>query len=160
MSGRGVKQMWEDGRYATLRAASPLVNAAAMTDPEQVARGILDALQEAFVRRDVAEISRLLDDEIVLFGTAAENLDRTQTDAYVARVLDQKDTVRWEWDQVLPVLEQTGVLAFAVVGTVGFDDDQGVQVGQRDAFRLTCVAVLREGRWRLRHFHGSMPQER
>lgn len=143
-----------------LRTACWLGHAAAMTNPEQVARDILDALQEAFARRDVAAISRLLDDEVVLFGTAAENLDRTQTDAYVTRVLDQHDTVRWEWDDVLPVLERTDVLAFAVVGTVGFEDDQGERVGHRDAFRLTCVAVLREGRWRLRHFHGSTPQVR
>jgi hypothetical protein len=95
----------------------------------------------------------------VLFGTAAANLDRTQTDAYVARVIAQEGILRWGWDQVVPVLDEPGVLAFAVVGTVGFEDAQGQLVGERDAFRLTCVAVLREGHWRLRHFHGSVPQQ-
>lgn len=57
------------------------------------------------------------------------------------------------------MLDEPGVLAFAVVGTVGFEDAQGKPIGVRDAFRLTCVAVLREGQWRLRHFHGSVPQQ-
>jgi ketosteroid isomerase-like protein len=130
-----------------------------MSDPEQVARGLLGALQEAFAAHDLAAVTRLFDDEVVLFGTAAANLDRTQTDAYVARVIAQEGILRWGWDQVVPVLDEPGVLAFAVVGTVGFEDAQGQPVGERDAFRLTCVAVLRQGQWRLRHFHGSVPQQ-
>ena len=47
---------------------------------------------------------------------------------------------------------------FAVLGTVGFEDEQGRALGVRQPFRLTCVAVVRDGRWRLRHFHGSVPQ--
>lgn len=132
-----------------------------MTEPQpaQVARSILDALQTAFAGHDLAAVTRLLDDEVVLFGTAVANLDRAQTDAYVERVLDHEGTLRWGWDQVLPVLSEPGVLAFAVVGTVGFEDTRGKSVGERDAFRLTCVAVLRDGQWRLRHFHGSVPQQ-
>jgi hypothetical protein len=130
-----------------------------MTSPEQVARGILGALQDAFIDHDLAAVTRLFDDEAVLFGSAAANLDRKQSDAYVARVLEQEGTLRWGWDQVVPVLSEPAVLAFAVVGTVGFDDAQGQSIGERDAFRLTCVAVLKEGQWRLRHFHGSVPQQ-
>ena len=130
-----------------------------MTEQEQIARGILHALQEAFLGHDLAGVSRLLDDEVVLFGTAAVNLDRAETDDYIARVMDQEGTLRWGWDRVVPVHGGPGVLAFAVVGTVGFDDAQGRQVGERDAFRLTCVAVQRDGVWRLRHFHGSIPQQ-
>lgn len=127
--------------------------------PEAMARGLLDALQEAVADHDLERVTRLLDDEVVLFGTAAANLDHAQTIAYLTRVLDQEGVLRWGWDQVLPVLDAPGVLAFAVVGTVGFEDDHGQPVGERDAFRLTCVAVLRDGVWRLRHFHGSVPQQ-
>lgn len=49
------------------------------------------------------------------------------------------------WDQVVPVLHKQGVLAFAVVGTFGFEDAQGQSVGERDAFGLTCVAVPQAG---------------
>lgn len=62
-------------------------------------------------------------------------------------------------DRVVPVLDEPTVLAFAVVGTVGFEDAQGQTLGERDAFRLTCVAITRDGTWRLRHFHGSVPQQ-
>jgi len=124
---------------------------------ENVARGILDRLQNAFGRKDPAEIAALFDDQLVVIGTAAENLDRTQSDEYVARVFSQPGTVRWGWDQVVPVLSEPDVVVFVVVGTVGFEDAQGQPVGDRDAFRLTCVAVARDGNWRLRHFHGSIP---
>lgn len=129
------------------------------TAAEKIARDILDALQDAFTRHDLPAVTRLLDDEVVLFGTAAANLDQTQTVAYVARVMGQEGTLRWEWDQVVPVLDGPGVLAFAVVGSVGFEEADGQRVGERDDFRLTCVAVLRGGHWRLRHFHGSIPQQ-
>src|SRR3954452_8691706 len=47
----------------------------AMTDAEQVARGILAQLQDGFVAHDLAAVTTLLDDEVVVFGTAAESLD-------------------------------------------------------------------------------------
>lgn len=130
-----------------------------MTDLEPVARGILERLQGAVAGKDHAEVAELFDDDVVLFGTAAENLDRAQTTAYLARVLAQDGTIRWAWDSVIPVFHEPGVVVFAAVGTVGFEDAQGQPVGRRDAFRLTCVAVAQDGRWRLRHFHGSVPQE-
>jgi len=129
-----------------------------MTEAEQVARGILAELQDGFVAHDLAAVTRLLDDEVVVFGTAAESLDGGQSRAYVARMLAQDGVVRWSWDRVVPVLFETTVLSFAVVGTVGFEDAQGRALGARQPFRLTCVAVARDGTWRLRHFHGSVPQ--
>jgi uncharacterized protein (TIGR02246 family) len=128
-----------------------------MSDPQQVARDILERLQNAFVSKDPEAVAELFDDQLVVFGTAAENLDRTQSDEYVARVFSHPGTVRWGWDQVIPVLSEPDVVVFVVVGTVGFDDAQGQPNGERDAFRLTCVAVARHGNWRLRHFHGSIP---
>lgn len=95
---------------------------------------------------------------VVQFGTAAANLDRAQTMAYLELVVVQEGTIRWEWEHVLPLLDKPDLLVFAVIGTVGFDDGQGRPVGGRDDFRLTCVAVAQDGRWRLRHFHGSVPQ--
>ena len=130
-----------------------------MTDPEQVARAILGGLQDAVADRDRSKVAELFDDDVVLFGTAAENLDRDQTMAYLERVLAQDGTIRWSWDRVIPVFHVPSAVAFAVVGTVGFEDALGRSLGQRDSFRLTCVAVARDGRWRLRHFHGSVPQE-
>jgi ketosteroid isomerase-like protein len=130
----------------------------AMTDAEQVARGILAELQDGFAARDLAAVTALLDDDAVVFGTAAENLDGEQSRSYVAGMLGRDGTVRWSWDRVVPVLIETTALSFAVVGTVGFEDPQGGALGARQPFRLTCVAVRQDGKWRLRHFHGSVPQ--
>lgn len=129
-----------------------------MTDPEQVARSILGGLQEAVTSRDRTKVAELFDDDVVLFGTAAESLDRDQTTAYLERVLSQDGTIRWAWDRVIPVFHEPGAVVFAATGTVGFEDAQGQSLGQRDTFRLTGVAVAHDGRWRLRHFHGSVPQ--
>lgn len=129
-----------------------------MADPEHLARGILAELQDAFVAHDLEAMTRLLDDEVVVFGAAGEGLDAEQSRAYVARMLAPEITVRWSWDRVVPVLVEATVLSFAVLGTVGFDDANGQELGARQTFRLTCVAVLRDGAWRLRHFHGSVPQ--
>jgi uncharacterized protein (TIGR02246 family) len=130
-----------------------------MTDPETTAGGILRELQDAIAAKDLDWLARLFADDVVVFGTAAESFDRSQTMAYLARVVAQEGTIRWEWNRVAPLVSVPGLLSFAVVGTVGFDDEVRKSDGDRYAFRLTCVAVEEGGRWRLRHFHGSVPQE-
>ena len=130
----------------------------AVADAEHIARGILADLQDGFAAHDLAAVTRLLDDEVVVFGAAGEGLDGEQSRAYVARMMAPEVTVRWSWDRVIPVLTDATVLSFAVRGTVGFDDAHGRPLGARQPFRLTCIAVLRDGKWRLRHFHGSVPQ--
>ncbi len=126
-----------------------------MSHGVSVADTVLGGLQEAVAAKDLNAVMELLDEDVVLFGGAAENLDRTQTRSYLERVLAQPGTLRWEWRQVVPLWEGSDVVAFAVVGTVGFDDDLGQPVDGRDDFRLTCVAVRQDDAWRLRHFHGS-----
>jgi uncharacterized protein (TIGR02246 family) len=128
-----------------------------VTDHEQSARRILDQLQDAIAAKDLARLAELLDNDVVLFGTAAANVGRVATADYLARVVGQDGTIRWEWEQVLPLLDAPDLLVFAATGTVGLDDDQGRPTGARDVIRLTCVAVAQEGQWRLRHFHGSIP---
>jgi uncharacterized protein (TIGR02246 family) len=125
---------------------------------EQTARALLDELQTAVSRKDEAAVADVLDEEVVLFGTAAESVGREAALAYVGRVLAGDEVLRWGWDRVLVLHEGPGALAFAVIGSVGFDDHHhGEPVEDRQPFRLTCVAVERAGRWRLRHFHGSVP---
>ncbi|MDP3712417.1 MAG: nuclear transport factor 2 family protein [Mycobacteriales bacterium] len=126
-------------------------------DEEQTARQILDDLQTAVASKDLDRVVALLDDDVVVFGTAAANLGLEQTTSYLAALLQLDGTVRWGWDHVLPLASEPGLLAFAVLGTAGVEDDDGVPDGDPDPFRLTCVAVLRDDRWRLRHFHGSFP---
>jgi uncharacterized protein (TIGR02246 family) len=129
-----------------------------MIDEEQTARRVLAQLQDAVAAKDLSKLAELFDDDVVLFGTAAANLDRVQTVDYLARVAGQGGTIRWEWGQVLPLFNRSEVLVFAAIGTVRLDDAQGRSIGEREPFRLTCVAVTQDGRWRLRHFHGSVPE--
>jgi uncharacterized protein (TIGR02246 family) len=130
-----------------------------MTDAETKIRSILDQLQAAVRAKDLDALSELFDDDIVLFGTAAANMNRHETTSYLTQLIAQEGTIRWEWDTVVPLLDESGLLAFAVLGTVGLDDQDGRPEGQRDLFRLTGVAVERDARWRLMHFHGSVPQQ-
>jgi uncharacterized protein (TIGR02246 family) len=130
-----------------------------MTNAETRVRSILDQLQEAVSAKDLAALSALFDDDIVLFGTAAVNLDRHETTSYLARVVAQEGTIQWTWDTVVPLVDEPGLLVFAVVGTVGMLDSAGAPDGRRDEFRLTGVAVERDAVWRLSHFHGSVPEQ-
>jgi uncharacterized protein (TIGR02246 family) len=129
-----------------------------MTDAEARIRSILGQLQGAVAAKDLDALVALFNDDIALFGTAAANMDRRESTSYLTQVIAPQATIRWEWDRVVPIVDGSGLLVFAVVGTVGFEDSEGRPDGRRDAFRLTCVAVERDGRWLLSHSHGSLPQ--
>lgn len=126
-----------------------------MDEPERLARQLLDALQNAMRDRDLELLRQLLDDEIALFGTIRAHLDRTGSLAYLEEVLAQPQTVEWEWTHVQPLVSQDDLMCFAVLGTVGFHGS----AEPRTPFRLSCVAVRDFTGWRIRHFHGSVPQQ-
>src|ERR1700709_230349 len=107
-----------------------------MSDAELRIRSILDQLQDAVGAKDLDALSAIFNDDIVLFGTGAANMNRHETTSYLAQVIAQGSTIRWEWDTVVPLGDELGLLVFAVVGTVGLEDSDGRPVGQRDAFRL------------------------
>ena len=129
-----------------------------MANAETRVRSILGQLQDAVSAKDLVALSSLFDDDVVLFGTVAANMNRHETISYLARVVAQEGTVRWTWDTVVPLVDEPGLLVFAVVGTVGTVDSTGRPDGQRGGFRLTGVAVERDAVWRLSHFHGSVPE--
>lgn len=128
-----------------------------MSDVETRIRSLLAEMQDAVAANDLGALDALLDEEAVLFGTAVANTDRRESLDYLSAVVAQPGTIGWTWDTVLPIVDESELLVFAVVGTVGFDEGGAGSVTERDAFRLTIVAVWRDERWRLRHFHGSVP---
>ena len=128
-------------------------------DGDTLAHRLLGELQEAVTAKDLDRLLDLFCDDPVLFGTAAANLDRQQTTDYLERVVAQDGFIRWDFEDVVTLVSAPGFVSFAAVGTVGFDDETGRATGPRDGFRLTCVAVEERDGWRLRHFHGSVPQQ-
>ena len=129
-----------------------------MTDHDVLerVRSLLSDLQRAVRAKDHAAVLDLFTEDAALLGTAAANLDREAVSSYVARVFDQTGYVHWEWDTVTVLDARPGAVTFVALGTVSLagdpDDDS------RDPIRLTCLAVEDGERWRLRLFHGSVPQ--
>jgi ketosteroid isomerase-like protein len=140
--------------------ATRLGTVAAMTeDPERSARSVLAELEERLATHDLDQIVDFFTEDVVLLGDAEENFDRDTTVAYLRLMADMTPTVRWEWDRVAVVLNAPGLLSFGAAGSIGFYDPAGQLVGDREPFRVTCLAVQEQGgEWRLRHFHGSRPR--
>lgn len=127
-------------------------------DPERSARSVLTELEERLATHDLDRIVGFFTDDVVLIGDAEENFDRDATVAYLGVMADMTPTVRWEWDRVAVVLNAPGLLSFAAAGTMAFYDPAGQLLGEREPFRVTCLAVEEQGGWRLKHFHGSAPR--
>jgi uncharacterized protein (TIGR02246 family) len=115
-------------------------------------RALLDSIQQAASARDLDGLASLFADDPVLFGTASEAFGRDAVRAYLSAVLEQERTIAWSWDQVVVLERSENSLSFVVKGGVGWSGDEP------DSFRLTCLAVRDAAApWRLRHFHGSVP---
>ena len=127
-------------------------------DPERTARTVLAELEERLATHDIDRIAGFFTDDVVLIGDAEENFDRDATVAYLGVMADMTPTVRWDWDRVAVVLNTPGLLSFAAAGTMGFYDPDGQLLGDREPFRVTCLAVEGPDGWRLRHFRGSAPR--
>ena len=119
------------------------------------ARAILDELQRRMDTRDLDQLVELFTEDAVLIGTAAYNIGPAAVRGYLARVLDQPGRIVWDYDQVDVYHRAPGELGVSGVGSVGFAD---VAEADRDPFRITVLAVETESGWRLRMFHGSVPQ--
>jgi uncharacterized protein (TIGR02246 family) len=115
-------------------------------------RTLLDSIQAAATARDLDGLASLFADDPVMFGTGSESVGREAVGEYLSMVLAQERTIAWSWDEVLVLDRSEDRLVFAVRGRVGWAGDEP------DRFRLTCLAVRdAAGPWRLRHFHGSVP---
>jgi uncharacterized protein (TIGR02246 family) len=128
-------------------------------DPERSVRRLLEELEERLATHDLSHMADFFTDDVVLIGDAEENFDRETTVAYLRLMANMTSTVRWEWGRVAVVLNAPGLLCFAAAGSMGFHDPAGQLLGDREPFRVTCLAVEEQGHWRLKHFHGSRPRD-
>ena len=127
--------------------------------PEQTARGVLAELEERLATHDLERMADFFTDDVVLIGDAVENFTRDTTVSYLGLMADMAPTVRWNWDRVVVVLDEPGVLVFAAAGSMEFHDAGAQPLSEPEPFRLTCLAVEEDAGWRLKHFHGSRPAE-
>lgn len=115
-------------------------------------RAVLHELQEAVTERDLDRLVGIFTEDGVVFGTNSSNFGLDELRTYAAGVLAAERTPIWSWDRVAVLEESEDRLLFASTGRTG--------VGERttERFRLSGLAVRVDGRWRLRHYHGSVPE--
>lgn len=118
------------------------------------ARAILADLQAAVDSRDLDRLDDLFDEEAVLLGTSAHNLDRGDVRAYLKLVAEQPGALRWEFGDVRVFHDAEATLGIVAIGDVVIAEE-GEEA--RAPFRLTLLAVESDRGWRLRQFHGSIP---
>ncbi|QIG43007.1 nuclear transport factor 2 family protein [Nocardioides anomalus] len=122
---------------------------------EDEARALLQELQAAVTDRDLDRLVSVFSDDPVVFGTNSTNLGVDELQTYAAGVLAAEHTPVWSWDTVIVLEESDDRVLFTVIGRTG------VGAALSEPFRLSALAVRRPGReadWRLRHFHGSVPE--
>lgn len=128
------------------------------TEGETSAETVLRELEESLATHELPRMLEFWTKDAVLIGDDSEHWDRASTEEYLGVMAVMAPTVHWQWDHVAPVFDGPGVLAIAAAGTMTFVDASGTPLGEAEPFRMTCVAVQRDGAWRLAHFHGSAPR--
>lgn len=132
-----------------------MIDPAPGSAPAAIVHQLLGDLQRAVSGKDHDAALELFTQDAALIGSAAANLTRDATSAYLARVLDQTGHLRWDWDEVVVVDSREDAITFVALGTVRLEGDPADD-GPRP-IRLTCLAVREQESWRLRLFHGSIP---
>jgi SnoaL-like domain len=119
------------------------------------AQRILNDLQEKVIARDLPALLQLFEDPAVLIGTAGDGRTPAAREAYLEAVTTQAGALWWDWRETVPFFESEDALGFAAFGDVVLVDDTQEL---RAPIRATFFAVRANGGWRLRQFHGSIPQ--
>jgi ketosteroid isomerase-like protein len=115
------------------------------------AQQILSDLQAKVSARDLQALIELFEEPAVLIGTAGDGRTREARDAYLEAVTTQTGAVQWDWRETVLFYESDDALGFAAFGDVVTEE-------LRAPIRGTFFAVRANGGWRLRQFHGSIPQ--
>lgn len=119
------------------------------------AQRILNDLQEKVTARDLPALLQLFEDPAVLIGTAGDGRTPAAREAYLEAVTTHAAALRWDWRETVAFFESEDALGFAAFGDVVLVQDTQER---RAPIRATFFAVRANGGWRLRQFHGSIPQ--
>jgi hypothetical protein len=123
-------------------------------DGVAIARGFLDRFEAAIASRDLGSVRGLCAKGVVLFGTARANFGPEETSAYL-RLVAEQHKLRWLLNQWSVLHHDSQHLLVAAAGQVEGDD--GTEIDTVD-FRLSMWLVQERGEWRMKHFHGSVPE--
>jgi ketosteroid isomerase-like protein len=94
---------------------------------EQSARDVLAAMESCLATHDLDHMVEFFTEDAVLLGDAEEAFGRDALRGYLRGMADMEPTVHWQWDRVVVVLDAPGVLSFAAVGSIVFNDPGHVQ---------------------------------
>lgn len=125
-----------------------------MTGGVAIARSFLDRLEAAIAARDLASLRELCTEDVALFGTARVNFGTEEATDYLRLVIEQ-NTIRWFLDRWSVLHHDEEHLLVAAAGRVQSND--GAEAEDLD-FRLSLWLVQQQGQWRMKHFHGSIPE--
>jgi uncharacterized protein (TIGR02246 family) len=120
------------------------------------ARAVLALLQAAVDARDPDALVAMFDDPAVLIGTSGDTRDGAGLRRYLTEVATQPQSLRWDWQEVVPFHDEAESLGFAAFGDVVVADARGEE---RAPIRATLFAVRSAKGWRIRQFHGSIPSD-
>ena len=123
-------------------------------DGTAVAQALLSQFEAGIAERDLTSLAELCTDDVVLFGSSRANFGPKEVGDYL-RLVAESNTVRWLLDRWSVLHHDDAHLLAAAEGQVEFDDGTGAE---RSDFRLTLWLVRDDERWRLSHFHGSVPE--
>ena len=127
-----------------------------MADAWKVAaEEILGELQAKVTARDLAGLQEFFQEPAVLIGIAGDGRTSDARREYLTAVTTQPAAVRWDWHETALFYESEDALGFAAFGDVVVTDAANEV---RAPIRATFLAVHVDGGWRLRQFHGSIPQ--
>jgi ketosteroid isomerase-like protein len=121
------------------------------------AQQILDELQAKVSARDLPALLEFFEDPAVLIATAGDGRTRDGRRDYLTAITTQTAAVRWDWNETVLFYQADSALGFAAFGEVVLADDAQEL---RAPIRATFFAVRASDGWRLREFHGSIPQVR
>src|SRR3954447_2021502 len=124
------------------------------SDAVDRARSVLESLQAAVDSREPERLVGLFAEPGVLIGTSGDGRDAAGLRDYLTEVATQPESLRWDWQDVVPFHDEPDLLAFDAFGEIVVTSGTAEQ---RAPIRASLVATPADSGWRIKHFHGSIP---